>query len=146
MQRGAWSIQYGVGSTASGTVFREVVTVGGVTVQAQAFESASTVGGSFTSDTATLGLLGLGVHNTNQFTIYNRAMPQQKFFSNAMPTLTMPLFPVNLKAGVGKHSSEAGRSQLGRSKEDPLTLSLAGNYNFGLPIVSTIECIHTIFR
>lgn len=102
VQGGAWEIQYGDGSTASGTVFTDVVTVGGVTVQNQVIESASTVGGSFTTDTATSGLLGLGMDSINQVTINNRAMPQKTFFSNAKSNLAMPLFTVNLKAGAGK--------------------------------------------
>lgn len=102
VQGGAFQIQYGDGSTASGNVYKDVVTVGGVTVQSQAVEAATAVGSSFTQDRATSGLMGLAMDSLNEVTINNVAAPQKTFFSNAMPSLAMPLFSANLKAGAGK--------------------------------------------
>ncbi|KAF3764385.1 hypothetical protein M406DRAFT_43159 [Cryphonectria parasitica EP155] len=103
-----FQIQYGDGSGASGTVFRDVVTVGGVSVQDQAVEGATMVTGSFTEDQATSGLLGLAMDSINQVTDGGTTPnPQKTFFSNAMGNLAMPLFTANLKQGT------------------------TGNYNFG---------------
>lgn len=88
-----WSISYGDGSSSSGVVFNDVVSVGGVSVASQAVEAAQTVSSSFTADSNNDGLLGLA------FSTLNTVSPtaQTTFFDGAKSDLDQQLFTVDLK-------------------------------------------------
>jgi aspergillopepsin I len=88
-----WKISYGDGSGASGKVYADKVTVGGVTATTQAVEAATSVSATFSQDTDTDGLLGLAMSSINT------VQPQQQktFFDTVKSQLAQPLFAVTLK-------------------------------------------------
>lgn len=88
-----WSISYGDGSSSSGNIYADTVSIGGVSVAGQAVELAKTVSSTFTSDSTVDGLVGLG------FDSLNTASPKavNTFFGNAESQLDSPLFTADLK-------------------------------------------------
>lgn len=63
-----WEISYGDGSSASGKVNTDRLTIGGLTIPDQEVEYATTASSSFTNDSATDGLLGLAMPLLNTVT------------------------------------------------------------------------------
>lgn len=101
MSGASWQISYGDGSSSSGDVYTDVVNVGGLSVKAQAVESAQSVSSQFTQDSANSGLLGLA------FSSINTVSPTQQrtFFDNAMSSLSQPVFTCDLKHNApGKYN------------------------------------------
>lgn len=88
-----WKISYGDGSSASGTVGYDHVVVGAVTATKQAVELATAVSGSFVTDTANDGLVGLGFSNINTV----QPTQQNTFFANVMSQLASPVFTADLQ-------------------------------------------------
>jgi len=88
-----WNIQYGDGSYSSGDVYKDTVTIGGLTFAEQAVESAIKVSAEFTSDSASDGIVGLGFNTINNVV----PQPQNTFFDNIISSLDQPVFTVDLK-------------------------------------------------
>lgn len=61
----SWKISYGDGSSANGNVWKDTVSVGGVTAHDQAIEAAQQVSQQFIKDKNNDGLLGLGFSSIN---------------------------------------------------------------------------------
>ncbi|KAF2799012.1 acid protease [Melanomma pulvis-pyrius CBS 109.77] len=91
-----FSISYGDGSGAAGTVGTDVVNIGGVTVENQAVELANAVSRSFVQDTNTDGLVGLAFSKLNTVNDGVKKTPQKTFFDNVMPNLDLPVFTADL--------------------------------------------------
>ncbi|KIX05418.1 uncharacterized protein Z518_06290 [Rhinocladiella mackenziei CBS 650.93] len=93
-----WSITYADGSSASGNVMQDSVTIDNITVGTQAVELATQVSPSFQSDTESSGLLGLS------FSTLNTVQPIQQltWFDTAIQEglLEAELFTANLKKGT----------------------------------------------
>lgn len=92
----SWSITYGDGSSSSGDVYTDVVSVGGVSYPKQAVESAEAVSSEFSQDSANSGLLGLAFSSINTVT----PTEQNTFFANVMSSLASPVFTADLKKGT----------------------------------------------
>ncbi|KAJ4301673.1 hypothetical protein N0V90_003766 [Kalmusia sp. IMI 367209] len=96
IQGAQFSISYGDGSGAAGTVGTDTVTIGGVTVQNQAVELANAVSRSFIQDTNTDGLVGLAFSTLNTVNDGTKKTPQKTFFDNVMNDLDLPVFTADL--------------------------------------------------
>lgn len=116
MNGATFSITYGDGSGAAGTVGTDTVNIGGAVVQKQAVEIADKVTGSFVQDTASNGLVGLA------FSKLNTVQPQQQktFFDNIAGQLAEPVMTASLKS-----DSSAGSYQFGVIDQAKFTGNLA---------------------
>jgi len=65
LQGATFSVSYGDGSGAAGTVGTDTVDIGGATVTSQAVELATAVSQSFVADASTDGLVGLAFSTLN---------------------------------------------------------------------------------
>ena len=121
MNNFSWSISYGDGSSAGGDVYRDFVSVAGISTNRQAVETAQHVSPQFVQDTDNDGLMGLafsdintGTHlplqeeNCKQRNIRQRChltinhpivqpRRQATFFDNVKPQLAAPVFAATLK-------------------------------------------------
>lgn len=89
----SWSISYGDGSGAAGTVGKDTVNIGGATATGQAVEMATAVSASFVKDANNDGLVGLAFSSLNTV----KPNKQSTFFETIMPQLSQPIFSVDLK-------------------------------------------------
>lgn len=79
-----------------GTVGTDTVTIGGVKVENQTVELATTVSQSFVEDVNTDGLVGLAFSKLNTVNDGTKKTPQKTFFDNVMNDLDMPVFTADL--------------------------------------------------
>ncbi|KAI4152454.1 MAG: hypothetical protein LQ340_002908 [Diploschistes diacapsis] len=110
----SWQIQYGDGSTASGNVYLDTVTVGNAAVTEQAVERAETAGASFFAG-GNDGLLGLAFSNINTVT----PKPVKTWFDTAVAQGLPAVFAADLS------ESGAGSYDFGQVDDSAYTGSLA---------------------
>lgn len=91
-----FAITYGDGSSATGKVYADKVTVGGVTATSQAVEAATSVSDFLLEDPDLDGILGLAFSNVNQV----KPSQQKTFFDSVKSSLASKLFTVTLKKGA----------------------------------------------
>lgn len=84
-----WKIQYGDGSTASGTVGTDVITVGGLQIENQAIELATQVSSAFSSGESD-GLLGLAFSTINTIESDGKPDPQPTPVENMISQEDIP--------------------------------------------------------
>ncbi|KAL2815185.1 aspartic peptidase domain-containing protein [Aspergillus granulosus] len=111
----SWQISYGDGSGAGGDVYRDNVTIGGISARSQAVEAAQHVSQRFLQDQNNDGVLGLAFSSINA--VEPRA--QTTWFDTVRSQLDAPVFAVTLK-----HQA-AGSYDFGFIDESKFTGSLA---------------------
>lgn len=89
-----WNISYGDGSSASGNVYTDVVSIGDVTIPAQAVELSEKLSSSFQQDGGSDGLLGLAWPSLNTVTPTAQATPVENMINQNI--ISLPLFSANL--------------------------------------------------
>ncbi|KAH6668085.1 aspartic peptidase domain-containing protein [Plectosphaerella plurivora] len=104
LEGSTFNCTYGDGSGVLGNVAMESVSVGGVTVSAQAVGVANFVSDQFVKDTGSSGLMGLAFSSLNRV----RPQAQKTFFDNVMNDLAQPVFTADLRRD-GAGSYEFGR-------------------------------------
>ena len=111
---GTWNISYGDGSSASGDVYTDVVTVAGVAIPNQAVECAKKLSSSFLSDGGNDGLLGLAWPAINTVTPSSVKTPVENMIEQKL--IDQPLFTVKL--GHGTEPGFYSFGELGRGLHD----------------------------
>ncbi|KAI0340842.1 acid protease [Trametopsis cervina] len=94
---GTWQISYGDGSSASGDVYTDTISVAGVTIRRQAVECASHLSSSFLSDGGNDGLLGLAWPALNTVSPHAVKTPIENMIDQKL--IDEPLFTVKLSRG-----------------------------------------------
>ena len=105
---GAWNISYGDGSSASGNVYAETVTVGDIAIAGQAVELAEKLSSSFLQDGGNDGLLGLAWPSINTVTPKPVATPVENMISKK---LIDPVSPVSCRRPGAVRSPSVAQSR-----------------------------------
>ncbi|GAM82180.1 hypothetical protein ANO11243_001590 [Dothideomycetidae sp. 11243] len=88
-----YAVQYGDGSSSTGVVYSDKVTIGGVTVTSQAVEAATSVSAAFYNNSGVDGLLGMALNPLNTV----RPTQQNTWFDNAHTLLAQPLYALSVR-------------------------------------------------
>lgn len=104
-----WQISYGDGSSASGTVGTDNVTIGGLTIKNQAVELAKTLSTEFASDSSD-GLLGLAWPTINTVKPTPVATPVENMITQDDIPSNMELFTAYLGSWRDTADPDKGQS------------------------------------
>lgn len=96
VQGATYTISYGDGSGSRGVLYRDNVTIGGLSVENQGVEVATAMSQSFTDDKANQGLLGLCFSKINAV----KPTKEKTWFENVMPQLAEQVFTADLRKGT----------------------------------------------
>ncbi|KAH6851332.1 aspartic peptidase domain-containing protein [Chaetomium sp. MPI-CAGE-AT-0009] len=116
----SWSITYGDGSASRGNVYTDNFTIGGITVESQAVETAQQVSSSFTTEDNIDGLVGLG------FSTLNTVRPEAGtydfgFIDESKYTGEITYVPVNTDPGYWTFTSSGYGVGSGTFSSSPIT-------------------------
>jgi hypothetical protein len=120
-----WNISYGDGSSASGDVGTDNVTLGGITIKNQAVELAKTMSSSFVSGAGS-GLLGLAWGSINTVAPTPVATPVANMITQADIPKTAELFTAYLGSWRDASEPDKGESFYTFGYIDPAVLTAAG--------------------
>lgn len=107
MAGSTWKISYGDGSSASGTVVTDCLTIGGIKVDHQAIECAQQLSSSFKSSGGD-GLLGLAMGNINTVQPQRVQTPVENMITQK--NITSPLFTAYLGSWRDAAEDDKGQS------------------------------------
>ncbi|KAH8705305.1 aspartic proteinase complexed with Pepstatin [Talaromyces proteolyticus] len=91
-----FSSSYAEGTTVTGNVVQDYVSLGGLETYSQSIETASDIPASFVNETSRDGILGLGFGSINTV----RPRPQKTFFEMVVEQLEQPVYAALLKDGA----------------------------------------------
>jgi len=94
---GSWKISYGDGSSASGDVYTDTVTVAGIAIPGQSIELAKKLSAQFLQDGGNDGLLGLAWPSINTVSPRSVATPVANMISKKL--ISTPVFTAKLGRG-----------------------------------------------
>ncbi|MCJ1322483.1 hypothetical protein MMC15_007832 [Xylographa vitiligo] len=121
----SWKISYGDGSSASGTVGTDNVTIGGLTIKNQTIELAKTLSAQFSSGVGD-GLLGLAFSSINTVTPGPAHTPVENLISQDDISSSEELFTANLGSWRDASDPDAGESFYTFGYIDQAPLQAAG--------------------
>ena len=132
----SWDISYGDGSSASGTVGLDKVTIGGLTILNQGVELAKTLSPEFAQDTSD-GLLGLAFSNINTVTPTPLKTPVDNMIAQHDIPANMSLFTAKLGSYLDAKEPDKGESFYTFGFIDQNTIRASGQQPVYTPVDSS---------
>jgi hypothetical protein len=129
----SWTISYGDGSTASGDVGTDNVTIGGLTIKNQAVELAKTLSTQFQQGTGD-GLLGLAFGSINTVTPKPVSTPVENMIAETDIPKNMELFTAKLGSWRDANEPDKGEGFYTFGYIDQVTVAASGAEIYYTPV------------